>query len=180
MINDDMPFIIDSSTAYLTGQHLAVHRLIHPVLRVARDESGRLAGVESAAGDSGWPLESCVFIEVDRCRSESLVTGLQQGLAAVLGEVQTVTADWKSMMIRLAETVALFESKPPRSCETDRARSIFPVPSTFLAVRSKNWRQRSNRCCHQPGSPISARGRNASASKGCPRISPGSSLRSMP
>ncbi len=119
MLHDDMPFIIDSATAYLTGQHLAAHRLIHPVLRVARDESGRLTGVESAAGDSGWPLESCVFIEIDRCRSESLLAGLRQGLADVLEDVHAVTSDWKPMMMQLAATVALFESEPPPGVAED-------------------------------------------------------------
>ena len=30
MLNNDMPFIIDLVTAYLTAQHLSIHRLIHP------------------------------------------------------------------------------------------------------------------------------------------------------
>ena len=44
MLNDDMPFIIDSAIAYLTSQHLAVHRLIHPVLMIQRDDDGTLTG----------------------------------------------------------------------------------------------------------------------------------------
>jgi glutamate dehydrogenase len=53
MLNDDMPFIIDSVTAYLTAQHLTIHRLIHPVLRVGRDSSGALGDLHDAARNGG-------------------------------------------------------------------------------------------------------------------------------
>jgi glutamate dehydrogenase len=122
IVNDDMPFIIDSAMAYLTGHNLAVHRLVHPVLRIARDDEGRLTGVGSPSGDSGWPLESCVFAEIDRCRDDSQLRALEQGLAAVLLDVRSVIVDWKSMMARLAETVAVFEETPPAGLPQAEAR----------------------------------------------------------
>ena len=121
MLNDDMPFIIDSAIAYLTAQHLAVHRLIHPVLRIGRDDQGNLTDLQSAAGDGGGALESCVFIEIDRRGSENVLLELERGLIGVLDDVRAVTADWKPMIARLAETVALFQSAPPPGVPDDES-----------------------------------------------------------
>jgi glutamate dehydrogenase len=37
IVNDDMPFLVDSVTAELLRQRLVVHLVIHPVLRVRRN-----------------------------------------------------------------------------------------------------------------------------------------------
>ena len=42
IVNDDMPFLVDSVTAELNRQGLTVHLVIHPVVRVRRDASGQL------------------------------------------------------------------------------------------------------------------------------------------
>ena len=130
MLNDDMPFIIDSVTAYLTGQHLAIHRLIHPVLKVERDGPGNLTELISAAENGGKALESCVLMEIDRCAGENLLAALQQGLIDILEDVRAVSADWKAMIAKLAETVALFEREPPR---------VAPEDETSEAVAFLNW-----------------------------------------
>ena len=79
MLNDDMPFIIDSVTAYLAGQQLAIHRLIHPVLRIEHAADGTLTDLKDAAEDGGRALESCVFLEIDRCAGEKLHLQLERG-----------------------------------------------------------------------------------------------------
>src|SRR5258708_16943809 len=42
IVNDDMPFLVDSVTADLNRQDLAVHLVIHPVITVRRDAKGHL------------------------------------------------------------------------------------------------------------------------------------------
>ena len=113
MLNDDMPFIIDSTAAYLAAQQLTIHRLIHPVLEIGRDGAGMLTDVQSATGHGSAHLESCVLIEIDRCASETALMELERGLIDVLGDVRAVVAGWKSMLARLADTVALLGQNPP-------------------------------------------------------------------
>ena len=130
MLNDDMPYIIDSTVAYLTGQHLAVHRLIHPVLRIQRDDNGDLTGLDSAAGNGGVALESCVLVEIDRCNGESALLELERGLIGVLEDVRAVVAGWKPTIAHLARTVARFQNEPsPGVPEDERTEA-----SAFL-----NW-----------------------------------------
>ena len=130
MLNDDMPFIIDSTAAYLADQQLTIHRLIHPVLRIGRDDAGMLSDVQSAIGNGGAHLESCVLIEIDRCASETALMELERGLIEVLGDVHAVVTGWKSMLARLADTVALLGQKPPPGV---------PEAETEEAIAFLNW-----------------------------------------
>src|SRR5262245_53561490 len=42
VVNDDMPFLVDSVTAELNRRDLTVHLVIHPIIKVARDASGTI------------------------------------------------------------------------------------------------------------------------------------------
>src|SRR5215210_4204120 len=46
IVNDDMPFLVDSVANALAARHLTIHRLLHPVVCVVRDEAGTLGSVE--------------------------------------------------------------------------------------------------------------------------------------
>ena len=130
MLNDDMPFIVDSTAAYLASQQLTIHRLIHPVLRTERDGAGMLTAFHSADSNGGANLESCVLIEIDRCASESALMELERGLIDVLADVRAVVAGWKNMLARLADTVALLGQKPPPGV---------PEAETEEAIAFLNW-----------------------------------------
>ena len=41
-VNDDMPFLVDSTTMEINRQGLTLHLIVHPVLVVQRDAGGRL------------------------------------------------------------------------------------------------------------------------------------------
>ncbi|MCL4745146.1 MAG: NAD-glutamate dehydrogenase, partial [Burkholderiaceae bacterium] len=45
IVVDDMPFLVDSVTIALNRQGLTVHRLIHPVMRIVRDDSGQVESI---------------------------------------------------------------------------------------------------------------------------------------
>ena len=48
VVTDDMPFLVDSVTAELNRRDLTVHLVVHPILRVRRDPSGRLEQLAGA------------------------------------------------------------------------------------------------------------------------------------
>src|SRR3954464_2885274 len=51
IVNDDMPFLVDSVTMEVDRQGLTLHLVIHPVLRTVRSPAGELESV-SAPGES--------------------------------------------------------------------------------------------------------------------------------
>ena len=45
IVNDDMPFLVDSVTMEVNRQGLTLHLVIHPVLRAVRDARGELTSI---------------------------------------------------------------------------------------------------------------------------------------
>ena len=48
IVNDDMPFLVDSITMGLNAMNLMVHLVIHPIFRVSRDKGGSLTAIAPA------------------------------------------------------------------------------------------------------------------------------------
>ena len=82
IVNDDMPFLVDSIAAAIGAQDLDIDRLIHPVVRVTRDASGALTDI----GGAGTP-ESMIYIEIERVDARER-RELVEDLHAVLADVR--------------------------------------------------------------------------------------------
>ena len=65
IVNDDMPFLVDSVCATIAGFGLTIERLIHPVVAVRRDASGQLIQINEQA-EGGGNRESVIYIELER------------------------------------------------------------------------------------------------------------------
>src|SRR5207302_2247465 len=63
IVNDDMPFLVDSVTVAVNGGGREVRVVVHPVISVARDAAGSLVELEPAAGRL---RESWMQIEITR------------------------------------------------------------------------------------------------------------------
>ena len=96
MVNDDMPFLVDTGTLTLTEMGLGIHLIIHPVIRVARDGSGGLKALYDKKTGRGTP-ESLIQFQVDRRTSQSALEEIEQRLVASIGDVRRAVADWKVM-----------------------------------------------------------------------------------
>jgi glutamate dehydrogenase len=59
IVNDDMPFLVDSVMAELTERGLAPRLVVHPILAVARDKAGRLTTMSRASKTSSASPRSC-------------------------------------------------------------------------------------------------------------------------
>jgi glutamate dehydrogenase len=95
LINDDMPFLVDSVASTIAAHGLAIDRLVHPVAPVLRDKSGHLTDLpKSAAG--GEPRESMIYIETPRLDARER-RALEKELAVTLADVRAAVADWRKM-----------------------------------------------------------------------------------
>jgi glutamate dehydrogenase len=114
---DDMPFVVDSVSMELSRHGYGSHLLIHPVIRVRRDDDGELVeilppGATEDAGPSG-PAESVLHVEVDRQSEATELEALRGHLLRVLGEVRAAVEDWPQMRERVRELIAELEETPP-------------------------------------------------------------------
>ena len=53
MFNDDMPFLVDTTTLTLSEMNMGVHLIIHPVMWVHRDDDGRLTSIYQKGSKRG-------------------------------------------------------------------------------------------------------------------------------
>jgi len=119
IVNDDMPFLVDSVTMEANRHGLTLHLIIHPVLAVTRDASGVLEGL--APESEASPRESFIHVEVDRITDAARLDALASDLSRVLGDVRVAVDDWKKMKERMLSIVAELDARPP------------PLPSDELA-----------------------------------------------
>ncbi len=112
IVNDDMPFLVDSVTMEVNRHGLTLHLIIHPLLLVDRDAEGTLRGL----GTEGTPSarrESFIHVEVDRITDPKRQEALAAEVTRVLGDVRVAVADWKAMQDKVHEVVAELEKRPP-------------------------------------------------------------------
>ena len=112
IVNDDMPFLVDSVTMEVNRHGLTLHLIIHPLVLVDRDAEGTLRGL----GTEGTPSarrESFIHVEVDRITDPKRQEMLAADVIRVLGDVRVAVADWKAMQDKVHEVVAELEKRPP-------------------------------------------------------------------
>ncbi len=92
IINDDMPFLVDSISAELAAYGLSIDRVLHPVAQVEREKSGQLITV-SARKTGQSKRESFIYMEIDRADAKTR-RDLESSLKIVLDQVRDAVADW--------------------------------------------------------------------------------------
>ena len=114
MINDDMPFLLDSVMAELAQQNLDVRLVLHPILTVERDQTGALIGFRGDGPAVGAARrESFISIHVERIEDEARQGQIIDAIRGVLADVRLCVQDWRPMMSRVGEVIAEIKNNPP-------------------------------------------------------------------
>jgi len=103
VVNDDMPFLVDSIAAAVTQYGVVIHRLLHPVASVTRDAEGCFETINEDA--PGSRRESIIYMEVDRLDARTR-RELFADLHRVLSDVRCAVADWKIMQRQMLDDAA--------------------------------------------------------------------------
>jgi glutamate dehydrogenase len=111
MINTDMPFLVDSVTSALNEFDLTVHLVIHPIMRIARDDRGELQSVE-AVENSDASRESVMHLEIDEQTDEAVLRKISDRLEDVLTDVSLSVEDWQAMLSKVAEVLDGIRTAP--------------------------------------------------------------------
>ncbi len=112
IVNDDMPFLVDSTTVEINRQGLTLHFIVHPIFAVARDSAGNLTRLARPSEAGDLPRESWMQIQVDRIVEVERRQALVQGIEAVLADVRASVGDWKAMLGRLGDAIAELDQVP--------------------------------------------------------------------
>ncbi|MEM1197499.1 MAG: NAD-glutamate dehydrogenase domain-containing protein, partial [Pseudomonadota bacterium] len=113
VINDDMPFLVDSIAAAVTSFGLSIDALVHPLVCVQRDVGGRLTGI----GVGSAERESMIYIETPRLDARQR-RELSDHLHETLADVRAAVDDWTEVQaVMEADAEALDKAQGPHAAE---------------------------------------------------------------
>ena len=116
VINDDMPFLLDSLLAELGERGLAIALVAHPILAVEREPSGKLARLLGASSARELPpvqRESLLHIHISVALDEAQRADLGESLTRIFSDIRAAVSDWMPMRTRLAEVATRYRATPP-------------------------------------------------------------------
>ena len=125
IVNDDMPFLVDSVMGELSERRLPVRLVAHPVFDVERDDDKLAAFGRADAGTR----ESFIHIHIEPVADDNLCADLTAALATVLGEVRLAVTDWRAMRARVQNIVTELKGNPPP----------LPVEEIAEAIQFLQW-----------------------------------------
>ena len=135
IVNDDMPFLLNSVLGELNEQGIEVRFVVHPVFTLERDPSGLLFAFRGEGPATGaGTRESFIHIHTERIEDEARRAEIVKALEQVLGDVRVCVADWKPMRARVNEVIAELKASPPP----------LPVDEVAEALQFLEWLARHN------------------------------------
>ncbi|GLW05301.1 NAD-glutamate dehydrogenase [Microtetraspora sp. NBRC 13810] len=141
VVNDDMPFLVDSVTMELDRHNIGVHLLVHPQMPVRRDLTGKMLGSGDADVTGQTLVESWMHIEIDRQADPAVLHELEADLQRVLLDVRSAVEDFPKMQalaVRAAEDLSI-DPPPLEPAEVedsiDLLRWLADGHFTFLGYR---------------------------------------------
>ncbi|MBU1462563.1 MAG: NAD-glutamate dehydrogenase, partial [Alphaproteobacteria bacterium] len=100
IVNDDMPFLVDSIANALAAADITIHRLLHPVLSVTRHADGSIAAILDDDAP-GARRESMIYMEADRADAKAR-RALEKAMRDTLADVRAAVADWAPMQAAMS------------------------------------------------------------------------------
>src|SRR5512144_1633588 len=140
IVNDDMPFLVDSVMSEIAERKPEIRLVAHPVFGVGR--TGTKLHAIDAPGAAGT-RESFIHIHLAPI-AEDTCGELTHALQNVLGEVRLAVLDWRAMRERVNANIAELKANPPPLPVDEIAEAIqflewlLADNFTFLGVRDYN------------------------------------------
>ncbi|MEP4314832.1 MAG: NAD-glutamate dehydrogenase, partial [Anderseniella sp.] len=98
ILNDDMPFLVDSVINALSTKGHTVRTVLHPVFASERDGKGKLKTLDNSNKQSGDFLrESYLHIHLEAMNSKREQDELVAELRDILDEIRAAVVDWQPM-----------------------------------------------------------------------------------
>ena len=116
LLNDDMPFLVDSLTAELSRLGLIIRETLHPILRVSRDKKGAL---QELGNDEKLNSESLIHFEISALPSDITIASLKKDIEHVLENIRMAVSDWQAIMDKVSGNVTALTKAKSRFGDED-------------------------------------------------------------
>ena len=114
VVNDDMPFLVDSLTGFLTEQGIGIHTLLHPLMVVARDAKGTRKGLVELGTENSM-RESVIQAQIDQIGDDATLAALEADIRQVLADVRVTVEDWRPILTKLSDVTETLRQNAPKA-----------------------------------------------------------------
>ena len=99
LVNDNIPFLVDSATMACAEFGLEVKLISHPIIQIEGKDKDR--ALIDKPKNNGTQAKSLIYIEVSYLDDANERTQLQDYLSRVFNQIRYAVADWKNMLERV-------------------------------------------------------------------------------
>ncbi|MEQ8205153.1 MAG: NAD-glutamate dehydrogenase, partial [Woeseia sp.] len=155
MVNDNMPFLVDSVSAAISRSDLTIHMTVHPVMRISRTRGGQLKTVHDLHSDAGEE-ESFIRFVIDREPDPQQLRILEHEILRVLADVRSAVRDWRAMRDKMRDAQSSLDNGPAGFDDEVRQESrellewMADDHFTFLGYREYELQARSGKMLLKP------------------------------
>jgi glutamate dehydrogenase len=115
LVNDDMPFLVDSASMAINRAGFSIHLTVHPIFKVMRDDKGALQKIVPPHENLvEGRQESFIRIEIDRETDKAFLKELEQSLLDSMQDVRASVEDWAEMRNCASEIINNLSKQPPQ------------------------------------------------------------------
>lgn len=111
LLNDDMPFLVDSLTAELMRQGFHIYDTIHPIFSATRDKKGGLERLYEGS-TAASQKESLIHFQISSLPEDLSPQRLEADLRAVLASVRAAYQDWQTIVGKAREVLVQMAHAP--------------------------------------------------------------------
>jgi glutamate dehydrogenase len=133
-IGEDVPFLVDSMSAYLAEQGVTIETLHYPVINVERDDTHHVLTLHPVDNGMSLTAESWISIKIHHLRAPEHLQELETGLQSILAQVYLAVANWQPMLQALHHIRAQY-----RTHEHEEWRAVREELGDFL-----DWLEQGN------------------------------------
>ncbi len=112
LVNDDMPFLVDTANMVMQELNLSVHLVVHPIFNVERNPKSQLQALHPSAKNHS-EKESFIQIQLEKETDPAVLASVESRLKSRLAIVRTTVADWQAMRDKLQLAIAEFGQNAP-------------------------------------------------------------------
>ncbi len=128
IINDDMPFLLDSTLAELSEQGIEPRLVAHPVLSIEQSLTGKIISISANLSEKSSVgsavRQSLIHIHLPVIESELHKQALLEALTLTYKDIRRSVVDWTPMKDRLGEAINAYKNNPPPLDPTEVAEAI--------------------------------------------------------
>jgi glutamate dehydrogenase len=153
ILNDNMPFLVDSVVGELNERGADIRLLVHPVFAVERNEAGKLVAFKGTH-NSGGARESFIHIHIEGIEDAARRADIVRALEDALADVRVCVQDWRPMLARVNEIAAELKANPPPLPADEIAEAIeflqWVAADNFTLLGARDYAFTGSDCALEP------------------------------